>query len=43
MGLIESGLAPANVLDYLRAGVDPREYGWYERLRRQGKTSNLFW
>jgi hypothetical protein len=35
VGLIASGLAPGNVLDYLRAGVDPREYGWYERLRRQ--------
>jgi len=36
-GLIESGLAPGNLLDYLRAGVDAREYGWYERLRRQGQ------
>lgn len=35
--IIESGLAPGNVLDYLRAGVDTREYGWYERLRRQGQ------
>lgn len=36
VGLIESGLAPGNLLDYLRAGVDASEYGRYERLRRQG-------
>ena len=35
--LLGSGLAPGNVLDYVRAGVEPRDFGWYERLRRQGQ------
>ncbi|WP_404389652.1 hypothetical protein [Humibacillus xanthopallidus] len=35
--LIASGFAPGHLLDYVRAGVDPREFGWWERLRRQGQ------
>lgn len=35
--LIGSALAPEHVLDYLRAGIEPSEFAWYERLRRAGQ------
>lgn len=34
---LETSASPGHVLDYVRAGVHPREAGYYERARRDGR------